>query len=74
MELHSPMDRCRPHDCADSRSQYTIRCYWDPTDGISLCLDADAMGSVARTRNGFVGADLLRDTRVGVENVPRVAL
>lgn len=69
----------RPHDCcADFHSRYyTLRCYWDPTDGISLCLDVDAMDSAVRTRNDFVAACAVDDecwgSRVGVENVPTAA-
>jgi hypothetical protein len=68
------MDR-RPHDCcADFHSRYyTLRCYWDPTDGISLCLAFDATDSAVRTRNGSVAVDECWDIRVGVENVPMAA-
>jgi hypothetical protein len=85
-EHHSPKNQRRPHGCcADFHSRYyTLRCYWDPTDGISLCLDVDAMDLVVRTRNGFVAAvavvlavdddDEWLGIREGVENVPTVAL
>lgn len=64
------MDQRRPHDCcADSHSRCTLLCYWDRTDGISLCLDVDLTDSAVRTRNGFVVVAVAAADVVAVEAV-----